>query len=455
MRKSPARLRAALTMILCAALATAACSVAPGASGGGNDQPQGSSTAVPKGDVTLTVWDQEVRGGQNAQIEQLNQEFMDEYPNVTIKRVAKSFTDLNKTLKLAVSDDEPPDVVQANQGRPVMGALVTAGLLAPLDGYANAYGWADRYSQTLLDLNSFSPDGATFGSGSLYGLSQVGEIVGVYYNSAKLDELGLEAPQTFDDFEAALESAKEAGEVPIQFGNLDKWPGIHEFQTVQNNSADKDYLRDFVFAQGDVSFSTDANVAAAEQLQSWVDAGYFTDGFNGVSYDDAWANFADGEGVFLITGTWLAADLEEQMGNDVGFFLMPPSQEGADPVSLGGEGLPFAVTSESDEPETAAAYIDFITNEHATEVITETGGLPAPTGGSATPAGGVQADIFEAWEQLNSSDSIVPYIDYATPTFYDTITASVQELTADKTEPQEFVSTVDQDYTSFLEDLNQ
>ncbi len=67
----------------------------------------------------------------------------------------------------------------------------------------------------------------------------------------------------------------------------------------------------------------------------------------------------------------------------------------------------------------------------------------------------MQADIFEAWEQLNSSDSIVPYIDYATPTFYDTITASVQELTADKAEPQEFVSTVDQDYTRFLEDLNQ
>jgi len=41
------------------------------------------------------------------------------------------------------------------------------------------------------------------------------------------------------------------------------------------------------------------------------------------------------------------------------------------------------------------------------------------------------------------------------PTFYDTITASVQELTADKAEPQEFVSTVDQDYTRFLEDLNQ
>ena len=68
--------------------------------------------------MTLTVWDQEVRGGQEAQIKRLNAAFQAKYPNVKIKRVAKSFTDLNATLKLAVSGDRAPDVVQANQGRP-------------------------------------------------------------------------------------------------------------------------------------------------------------------------------------------------------------------------------------------------------------------------------------------------------------------------------------------------
>ena len=54
------------------------------------------------GNVTLTIWDQEVRGGQAAQIKRLNQSFQTAYPNVKIKRVAKSFTDLKTTLKLAV-----------------------------------------------------------------------------------------------------------------------------------------------------------------------------------------------------------------------------------------------------------------------------------------------------------------------------------------------------------------
>src|SRR5215212_10322791 len=102
------------------------------------------------GDVTLTVWDQEVRGGQKKQIQQLNAAFQAKYPNVKIKRVAKSFEDLNTTLKLAVSGSKAPDVVEANQGRQVMGALVKGGLLRPLDPYAEAFAWSDRYSPLLL-----------------------------------------------------------------------------------------------------------------------------------------------------------------------------------------------------------------------------------------------------------------------------------------------------------------
>ena len=48
--------------------------------------------------MTLTVWDQEVLGGQNEQMQKLNADFHDKYPNVTIKRAPGSFSDLQKTL---------------------------------------------------------------------------------------------------------------------------------------------------------------------------------------------------------------------------------------------------------------------------------------------------------------------------------------------------------------------
>ncbi|HKH17210.1 MAG TPA: extracellular solute-binding protein [Solirubrobacteraceae bacterium] len=398
------------------------------------------------GDVTLTVWDQEVRGGQEAQIKRLNEAFQQKYPNVTIKRVAKSFEDLTKTLKLAVSGAKAPDVVQANQGRPVMGQLVKGGLLRPLDAYAEAYGWADRYSKVLLDLNRFSDDAAEFGSGGLYGLSQMGEIVGVYYNREQVPD----PPATFEEFEAQLERAKADGDVAIAFGNLEKWPGIHEFETLQAQYAEPDAVRDFVFAREGATFASPENEQAAETIRRWAENGYFTPDFNGTGYDPAWQQFTRGKGRFLIAGTWLIADLADAMGDKVGFMLMPPPEAGAPPVSLGGESLPFAITSKSQNPDVAAAYIDFLTNADAGRVLADTGNLPAMET-DAQPAGALARDVHEAWRTLTEQEGMIPYLDYATPTFYDEITAAIQRLLAGKLEPQQFTRDVQDGYAKFTE----
>ncbi|MGH2969527.1 MAG: extracellular solute-binding protein [Solirubrobacteraceae bacterium] len=441
--------RALLPVALAAVLA--GCGASPGGSGEDNqqraDEARESSKQVDvakAGDVTLTVWDQEVRGGQAKQIKQLNRAFQAKYPNVTIKRVAKSFDDLNTTLKLAVSGDKAPDVVQANQGRQVMGQLVKGGLLKPLDVYGDAYGWADRYSSVLLDLNRFSDDGKEFGSGSLYGLSQMGEIVGVFYNKDKVST----PPTTFAAFEEQLEQAKGEGDVPIAFGNLDPFAGIHEYQTVQNQYVDKEAIRDFVFARDGATFASPENEQAATKIQEWAEKGYFTPDFNGTGYDPAWQAFAKGKGRFLIAGTWLTADLADTMGEKAGFMLMPPQEEGGPPVSLGGEGLPFAVTSKSQNPDVAAAYIDFLTNADAAQVLVETNNLPAMKT-DAAPASGLSMEVSQAWASLNEQEGLVPYIDYATPTFYDDVSGAIQRLLARKQQPAAFTQGVQEDYAKF------
>lgn len=390
------------------------------------------------GDVTLTVWDQEVRGGQAAQIKELNKQFQAKYPNVTIKRVAKSFEDLNTTLKLAVSGPKAPDVVEANQGLGVMGQLVKAKLLRPIDDYAKIYGWADRYPSLLLDLNKFEATGTTFGTGDLYGLSQMGEIVGVFYNKKKVAT----PPKTMEEFEAALAKAKADGDVPIQFGNLDKWPGIHEYETVLGQTADKQAVRDFVFQKSGASFDTPEFQAASTKLQDWVDKGYFTKDFNGTGYDPAWQRFAKGRGTFLIAGTWLVADLAKQMGDDVGFMVMPGTEAGGDPVALGGESLPFTITSKSKNPDVAAAYIDFLTDQNATNVLAQTDNLPAMKFEAPAPTASLTKDVFAAWAALGDADGLIPYADYTTPTFGDDLGGAIQQMLAGKQTPEEFTKGV-------------
>ena len=399
--------------------------------------------------VTLLVWDQEVRGGQNASMKALNAAFEKKYPNIKINRVAKSFTDLQATLKLAASGPNPPDVVEANNGYSAMGPLVKANLLLSLNKYAAKYGWRARYSKGVLRMNEFTSDAKSFGTGNLYGMPMTGEIVGVYYNKAKLRKLGVGVPTTFQAFQQALGKAKAAGETPIQFGNLDKWPGIHEFEELMLQNVGKTYARNFVFGTGGgkTNFQSKGTVAAATLLQSWAKDGYFTNGYAGLGYDPSWQSFGKGNGVFLITGSWETADLKKLLGKNVGFFLLPPSK-GKPLITLGGEGLPWSISSKSANPDAAATYINFITNNAAMKVVAKNGQLTATKAKVKVPAG-LDTEVYNALTKANKQDAVVPYLDWATPTMYDTITAAIQELMAGKTTPSSFAKTVQSDYAKF------
>ena len=59
-----------------------------------------------------------------------------------------------------------------------------------------------------LSLHDALPICLKYGEGNLYGVHMQGEVVGIYYNKAKLAELGIEAPSTMSEFEAALAAAK-------------------------------------------------------------------------------------------------------------------------------------------------------------------------------------------------------------------------------------------------------
>ncbi|MDF2090743.1 extracellular solute-binding protein [Knoellia sp. 3-2P3] len=448
MRSRPTTLLAAAGLI--GAVALAACTPGSDSDSGQSAAPTGQVTTDPAklGDVTLTVWDQEIRGGQKAQIEELNQQFQQKYPNIKLKRVSRSTDDLNTTLKLALSGNEPPDLFQANNGRPQMGSFVQAGQLLPLDRYADAYGWKDRYPESVRKYSSYSPDGKTFGTGSLYGLPQVGEVVGIFVNKAKLEKAGVTMPQTWDEFEKSLATLKGKGELPLVLGNLDKWPAIHVFGTVQAQNVQPDAIRTLGFGQKGGSWKSPENTKAAQTLVDWVDKGYFSKDVNGQGYDPAWQAFSKGTGAYLIAGTWLQADLGKAMGDDV-TFVLPPSASGS-PAATGGTGIPWAVSSKSKHPDAAAAYINFITSPDAMGVLAKNDNLPIADTAEQEAPNALAKDVFGAFGTAVEKDALVPYLDYATPTMADTIGAALQDLLAKKATPEEFLDTLEKDYSGFV-----
>jgi len=93
----------------------AACGAAPGSNNAAkkkNAQPTATATSAPDiakaGPVTLTVWDQKVRSGQNAQMKRLNAAFQQKYPNVKIDPSIADFnTHFQKLTVSAAAGDMP------------------------------------------------------------------------------------------------------------------------------------------------------------------------------------------------------------------------------------------------------------------------------------------------------------------------------------------------------------
>jgi raffinose/stachyose/melibiose transport system substrate-binding protein len=69
------------------------------------------------------------------------------------------------------------------------------------------------------------------------------------------------------------------------------------------------------------------------------------------------------------------------------------------------------------------------------------------------PAGSLIADLLTAWNTINQKDEVGHYLDWATPTFWDTLTASLEELMAFKITPEEFTMKLETDYSAYLTSL--
>jgi raffinose/stachyose/melibiose transport system substrate-binding protein len=409
-------------------------------------------SAVASTAVTLVVQDGEAGSTERiGTYTLLDQKFEQQHPGVTIQHISEPFANLTATLNLQLSSSSVPDMTQVNQGYQSMGILVKGGLLLPLDSYATKYGWAARQPATLLDASKFSPDGTQFGTGNLYGISATGDLVGIYYNKATLQKLGLQLPTTLAQFTDDLAVAKQAGVTPIAFGDLDKSPGIHDFQAIVNVLAPVKYQNDFVYGRGGVSFDTPKVTQAATTLQDWANKGYFTPGFLGLGYSD-WVNgFQGGKGLFIITGSWYNTQLLGAMGSNVGFFLLPGATAGEAPVATGAGGLPWTIPKRAKNPDLAAAYIDFITSSDAAALFVQRQDNPmtSPPAGTA-PQGSSTADILAAWAQLRQTDGFVPFMDWATPTLYNTLSAGIEQLMGNKITPSTFVQQGQADYAKFV-----
>jgi raffinose/stachyose/melibiose transport system substrate-binding protein len=434
-----------LSGIAAAALALLAATGATAASSGAE---RGASTAaIPPhsqlkqavaalGKITLVVEDVEQQVARSKAYDELNKQFEKLYPNVTVKRVTKSYTDLITGEKLLLSSPNAPDVVEINYGYNDQGPLVKGKLIQSLDPYAKAWGWYARQPLSNLDPIRMTPQATKLGTSNLWGLAATVDMIGVYYNRALLKKLGVGVPTTLAQFESTIEKSKQAGQVPIMIGDSDQNASLFLWYVAMAMTVPPANLQHFLLGQPGASFSLPQWVQGAKLIQHWAGDGFLPNGYAGLDTGTTAKMFGGGQGLFRPSGTWENGEFVQDLGKNVGFML--PSPSGHPPASVAGPGQPWCIVSNGKHQLAAAAYIDFLTSPAAAKVFGNVQDLAATKTSTPSSASPSERDIYTAYGTLARDHTGLSW-SIGTPKAYDYLVSGGQEMLRGKISAEHYI----------------
>ena len=147
-------------------------------------------------------------------------------------------------------------------------------------------------------------------------------IHGFMYNVDAFNELGLEVPETEDEFFAALDAiAADGTYTPLGMGTADQWEAATMgFQNIGPNYWAGEDGR-LALISGDAKLTDQPYVDTFASLARWSD--YLPSGASAVAYTDAQNLFTLGQAAVYPTGSWEIAGFNENADFEFGAFKPP------------------------------------------------------------------------------------------------------------------------------------
>lgn len=436
-----------LSMLLGAASATALAAATPVLAQDMDypiTEPVTADQIADLGDVTLRVW---ADAGEEGMLQLYVPAFEETYPNVTVDVTYKGWDDLMGTVVNAMNSNDPPDVTNGNQGFAIMGTMVKAGLIRPMDDVIKAYGIDQGVPASGFGSYSWNDAGTEWGTGTIYGMGGATQPLGLFYNVSKLEDLGITPPDSIDDLEAALAKVAGTDEQPIMLGNADQYPlGSHVLGILIDMYSKPAEINAWIAGEEGATFDTPGVRKALETLEQWGEEGYFGRGYDGMSLDDAVGRYAGGEGVFFLGGSFIGSTLAASDPDAYGFLLL----RGADGqyVTTGTFGTPWHISSKTKVAPAAIAFLGGMLSDDNAARYAEVSRLPNADL-TVEPTGFMHEQQLAAANKLFEDGDFVGYLDWATPTMQRTMGTEAQKLLAGRTTVDDFIETVQEDWSDY------
>lgn len=260
-----------------------------------------------------------------AEIDQLIEEFEAQNPDIRIEAEHVPWGSYHDDLITAIAAGNPPDVAQAKLWWQPQ--LVELDALQPLDDYIADWDGADDIYDRVWELTEYE-DGTQY-----YMPLQMVNLY-MYYRVDVFEELGLEVPETHEEFLEVAQTITEEKEDMYGFG-------------IRGARGGHDYWGSFVLSRDGVEFfDDDGNVVLDSQEAIEANQWYIdlyrehevsppttpADGF--VEVID---NMLEGRTAMTVHHIGSAQDMHEEFGEDISAFVVPAAPGGDRWTSFGDE----------------------------------------------------------------------------------------------------------------------
>lgn len=201
----------------------------------------------------------------------------------------------------------------------------------------------------------------------------------MYINQDALKKAGVEAPKTWEEFEAIAPKLKEAGYIPLTASQL-TWQFTENFFSRQNiqfatNNNGYDNVQDTKLNVTDPNL-----IMMFEKLKDWADKGYF--GFYGAGWSDNQKPFDEGKVAFWIGSSGSFGGLQKAAKMEFSADFLPywKAVDGAGTNTFIGGAALFAMAGKPDaENKCVADFFQFLTSPEVQKYYHQATGYVAIT----------------------------------------------------------------------------
>lgn len=272
--------------------------------------------------------------------------FSKEHPDIQVKFAPTNATEYDAALESRFQGGTAGDLITCRSFE-LNRVNVRKGYLEPVGDVEGVDNFND------VALNTWASD-----EGEPYCIPAASVMAGFFYNKDIFEELGIEPPQTQDEFIDVLDIIDKSDKYdPIAYGGADSWT----LSYMGLDSVGPNYWKGMEgyngLDDGTKKVTDPEFVAAFEALDSWQP--YLPDGFSSVTYADATQLFALGQAAIFPSGSW---DINAVTANglNVGVFGPPVANEGDQRYLQDHPDMGIGINAASGHKEEAKVFLEWV-----------------------------------------------------------------------------------------------